>query len=308
MTRKEDVQEVEAEVIDTPTISTDADRWLARAASEAERIASEYRPHEITSGKDYRESKSARAQARKEMAAIDAERKSMTKDIEATIKRFRDGAKEALAPLTDIDASYKREIDAWESHVIDTRRAEMREEYEDGAPDIALPQGDDDAALVPFDRLWDAYAATEKWGNVGTNDERAKARMWEIVRGIAERERRIDAMPYGDADKVSLKAEFFATLDLDSALAHVQDAIAQRERMEALEAERREREAEAERQSAAAADSQGDEPGQGRADREEPRQVLVFEVTVPPSALNQFVNAMRSVEGVHGRKVGVRNV
>ena len=233
-----EVQEVMAEPIEQAIEPMSGlDQLVAGITAEAERLATEYQPREITSEDDFKQSKRERAGARKDIAALRQRYNDAMRAIKDAVAEADARTKAALAPLDAVDAGYKREVDAYEERWKLERRAMLAEEYGDFAPDLV--------PLVPFDRLMARYG-TEKgkqWDARSLSDQQALAAMQQAVERIAADEQTIDGSPYDESDKAQLKADYFTTLDLSGALRRTQEAKEQRERVAQLERERAEREA-----------------------------------------------------------------
>lgn len=218
-----------------------SERWLADARGRVGELAAQYRvPDEITTDRAYKDAKESRASVRKDAAALDAERKAMTRDLDDALKRFRSEVKGMIEPLTDLDEAYKAAIGAYEERWAQQRRLELLEAYEEYAPDL-MP-------LVPLDRL------TEKWGcergrawlNRSTNVVAAQGALRAAIDQVAADERALQGA-VDPEDLEAAKAELFHTLDLGAAMRAAQLRAEQRERVRALEEERRRREEESRR-------------------------------------------------------------
>jgi hypothetical protein len=330
-----DVQNVTPEIIDVPEVISGADKWLAEQRAKVAAIADAYKPHEITSGQDYRESKRARTSARKAIKEVEDARKQQVGAIKDAVRDFESQVRDLLAPLSSVDADYKAALTDWENLVVDSRTQSIQAWYEEEFSDIAN--------VVQFKMLWDRFSADGKWGLYGTNEvairDDVSNRVGEIEQDLAT----LDSAPYADTDKANVKAEYVRTLDMSSALRNADEARKAREALERAAEERRKREEEAaeyERQSRIAeeqearerAEAEERERQQRLAEAEAARQrrietgqeppapaqpkpvvanesvtrTLVFEVTVPENVVGQFVAAMKSIDGVHGKKIGVR--
>lgn len=341
----DDVQEVEATPIeDELSVLPEADRWLSDATTKAASIASEYKPHPIRDGSDYKMSKQARTMARGEIAKLDAERKSMTKTIEDAIRDFRTRANVAMEPLRGIDSEYKQYLDEWDQMLLEQKRSDILEAYEELAPGMV--------DLLTPDRLWDTFAKPRKWVNKGTNVEAAKQDMTKVVEGISNGYQSLDAVQCSsEEERDQLRADYFETLDVGTALRNHRE---REERLDAVRAhEQAQREWEKEqgqsteerrqrndgaRQSHEANASNGHSAENNRigADRqgiaEEKRgeeakcaaserrtdealsagiaehgsePVGVWEVTVPMGKQTRFREAMMAIGGIHGRRLRV---
>lgn len=323
---KRQTVEAEAEPLDPPEVITGADRWLAEQRARVEAIAEEYRPHEIASGQDYRDSKRARASARKEIKAVEDARRAQVGAIKDAVRGFEAEVRDLLAPLTGIDAEYKQALAAWERLVVDSRTQAVEAWY--------MGQGGVVVDAVPFRALWDRYAAEGKWGLYGTNEVAIQEDVTRRVRAIEADLASIDAQPLDEGERMALKQDYLSTLDMGEAMGRAAERRRQREALE--EAERRRAEAErarreraereearereeAERAERARRERAGlgpEPPAAAQAVEEAPEppadwrgqeaRTLVFEVEVPEHRLGEFVSAMRTIDGVHGRKVGER--
>ena len=241
------VEHVEAETIDVPEVISGADRWLAEQRARVEAIAGEYRPHEIETGDDYRDSKRARAQARKEIKAVEDARRAQVGAIKDAVRDFEASVRDLLEPLKDIDGDYKRELAAWESMVIGTRAQMVEAWYDACCGDVAT--------MVPFRALWDRWAAEGKWDRYGTSEMRIRDDVSARVDAIEADLAAIGDMGLDDADAAEVKSEYVRTLDMGAATRAAAEARRRKERIARAEAERQRREreaAEAERRAAEA--------------------------------------------------------
>ena len=259
----EEAREVRAEVIDTPTIMPGVDRWLAKQREKVDGISKEYVPHAITSADDYKSSKRARTSARKEIKAVEDERRAKLGAIKDAVASIEGEVRDLLTPLKDIDSEYKAALDGWERLVVESRTEAVRAWYEDTQGDVA--------SLVPFDTLWARYSEAGKWGLFGTNEVAIQEGVGKAVAGIERDLDTIRRAPYEDADREALMAEYLRTLDLSAALRDAEEARQRRERMAQVEQERREREetarAEEERDRQRREQAERDERERAEADR-----------------------------------------
>lgn len=325
MSKKEQVQDVEAKVIKPPAVLTEADKWLSATTAKADEIAKQYKPHEITTAQEYKDAKQARAFLRKEIAAIEAERKDQTREIENTLARFKSGAKAAIARLLELDESYKGNLDAWDERCIAERKCTLAEEYASYAPDLAEPLEGQTEPLVPFSRLDAMYSADGKWYNRSTSEKAAIADMQKRVEKIAADDHTIDQLDMTDAERTELKAEYFATLDFAQSMSAATRRREARKRAEALEQERIARQAWEQEQAAAypepVAEPEQPEPApepepmpqtavqsvpvvqatpEPVAAPTEVTSVFVLEVEVTPTQKAALISYLKA-QGIHGR-------
>lgn len=251
----DETQHVEAEVIDVPEVISGADRWLAEQMAKVAVIAGEYVPHEITTGDDYRDSKRARSQARKEIKAVEDARRAQVGAIKNAVRDFEASVRDLLVPLKDVDTDYKTALDGWERLVVESRTESIRAWYEETQGDVA--------SLVPFDTLWERYSDAGKWGLYGTNEVAIEQGVEEAVKGIQADLDTIARSPFDDADRKAVMERYLSSLDLSAALRDAEDARQRRERMAVVERER------AEREEMARADEERDRQRREQAERDE---------------------------------------
>lgn len=302
------VQEVTPEVIDVPEVISGADRWLAEQRSKVAEIAKEYVPHEITSADDYRDSKRARAQARKAIKAVEDARRQQVGAIKDAVRDFEAQVRDLLAPLSGVDADYKAALAEWERLTIDSRTQEVAAWYAETQGDVAR--------LVPFETIWQRYAHAEKWDLYGANLVQIEQDVAGIVESIEQDMQTLDSAPYEPEDKANVKTEYLRTLDLSGALRSADEARRRRERMAEVERQRAERMAEAERMAARAAETPESAPiEQDATERPDEPQMPVktptvaaggtvaYVVTVPRERVHDFAEAMRALGWAHGKRM-----
>ena len=317
-TKNNEVIQVEAEVIEPPAVLTDGDKWLAEARSKAATIAAQYQPHDITNEADYKDAKSARAMLRKEIAAIDSDRKSMTSTLENAINRFKAHAAEAIGELTALEAAYKSNITDYEERWESTRRATLQEEYETYATDIALPLDGQQTALVPFELLLKRFGTEGKWLNRSTNERAAVEHLRKCIDRVANDIKNINATEMDDRERVEVKGDYFSTLEFENTMSAMIQRRIQRDKTEQLEREQQERERQwQEQQERIAAEAAARQQEQQQAapqatqtvaeTQEEPQpaptaeEVITFIVDVPAASKTAFINFCKQND-IHGRR------
>ena len=302
------VQEVTPEVIDVPEVISGADRWLAEQRAKVSEIAKEYVPHEITSGDDYRESKRARAQARKAIKAVEDARRQQVGAIKDAVRDFEAQVRDLLTPLSGVDADYKAALAEWERLTIESRTQEVAAWYAETQGDVAQ--------LVPFETIWQRYAHGEKWDLYGANLVQIEQDVAGVVDSIEQDLATLDSAPYEQEDKANVKAEYLRTLDLSGALRSADEARRRRERMAEVERQRAERMAEAERMAARAAETPESAPmAEDATERPDVPQMaektapvaaggtVAYVVTVPRERVHDFAQAMRALGWAHGKRM-----
>ena len=302
------VQEVTPEVIDVPEVISGADRWLAEQRAKVAEIAKEYVPHEITSGDDYRESKRARAQARKAIKAVEDARRQQVGAIKDAVRDFEAQVRDLLTPLSGVDADYKAALAEWERLTIESRTQEVAAWYAETQGDVA--------AMIPFETIWQRYAHAEKWDLYGANLVQVEQDVAGVVESIEQDLATLDSAPYEPEDKANVKTEYLRTLDLSGALRSADEARRRRERMAEVERQRAERMAEAERMAARAAETPESAPiATDATERPATAQMaektptvaaggtVAYVVTVPRERVHDFAQAMRALGWAHGKRM-----
>lgn len=208
------------------------DRMVATITEQAMELAKQYRPHEITDSDDYKQSKKARASARKDIVALKGDYSASMKVIRDAVSDADKRIKAALAPLDAIDAEYKRELAAADERWAAERLASLQELYDEYAPYLV--------PLVPIGAIIERYG-TEKgagWMMRSTNIERAKHALCDAIDRIADGEKIVEAN-VGAEDLEAAKTDYFSSLDHSAAIEHAKARAAQREQVRMLEEERR---------------------------------------------------------------------
>lgn len=279
------VERVEAEVIEPPRALGEFDRWLAEQEATIAAARGDWHAHDIESAEDYRESKRQRASLRRLVKQVEDGRRAMTAALDEALAEVRDRTRAALADLAAEDEAYRAALGAWEGAVVQDRMTELAARYADEYPDLV--------AQVPFAKLSERFAGPGKWCNYGTRTEAAWASVRDASDEVAHEVATLMALDCDEGERVDLMADYFAGLDLSSAVAR---ATARRKRRESVRAAREAAEAYA---AAPAPDAAPD--GQPAPDREP--VAVVYEVTVPARMVSDFVRSVRSVPGTHGRVV-----
>lgn len=330
-----EVIEASAEVIEAPATLGEADRWLAAASGKVEAARAEWTPFAVETAEQYRDSKRCRAALRQEIAAIDSERKGMTRDVERAVKAFKDRAAGILAPLKEADEAFKANQSAYEERVVGDRLADMRSDYEAEWPDLA--------AVLGFDSLEARYGDEGKWRAMSTSRKAAAESLAKACEDVARNLGTI-ANTGDPADAERRQADYLRDLDFAR---HLRDMAERQRREEALRRQREERERWEAEQAAARERAEAERAERERAEREqaermaddarvadqdracdaqaaapaptpaqpasgpenapqavvpEAEEVLLFEVRVPRSKFRQFRDAMVAL-GVHGSLV-----
>lgn len=330
-----EVIEASAEVIEAPATLGEADRWLAAASGKVEAARAEWTPFAVETAEQYRDSKRCRAALRQEIAAIDSERKGMTRDVERAVKAFKDRAAGILAPLKEADEAFKANQSAYEERVVGDRLADMRADYEAEWPDLA--------AVLGFDSLEARYGDGGKWRAMSTSRKAAGESLAKACEDVARNLGTI-ANTGDPADAERRQADYLRDLDFAR---HLRDMAERQRREEALRRQREERERWEAEQAAARERAEAERAERERAEREqaermaedarvaaqdracdaraaapaptpaqpasgpqnapqavepEAEEVLLFEVRVPRSKFRQFRDAMVAL-GVHGSLV-----
>ena len=261
-----DVINANATVIDTDLSAlTEADKWLSAKRSEVAAELARHPDFDVTDTDSYRQAKAERAELNNAAKAIDTERKGMVSAINSAVKRFKASTDSVTEPLAEASSRFDAKCKQWESDVVARRRAMLVEAYEEAAPDIA-------GGLVPFDAIVNRFGLGQlgkKWMLFGTNDEVARNQLMEALSRIAEGERTVDSM-VAEEDRETVKGMYFQTLDMEAAMAKARELSEQRERILALEAERRRREEEYRREQERLEQERLERERQERPEQQEP--------------------------------------
>ena len=228
-----EAQEVEATVIDVPTVQTELDRAVASAEEKAATVRERYMPHEIRDGEDYKQTKRDRAALRREKKEAEDARKGLLGKAKRWIRDRELRFAPAIDAYSAVDNEIKANLEAYEQQEVSTKLGELQSHYAELAPDLV--------PLVPFSLIDSKYGADKKWHNVSTNIQKMKGEIDEIVAEIAQTEKTIDGMGYDENDTKAFKSYYFQSLDFQDAARRAQADKEQRERVEELERERAER-------------------------------------------------------------------
>lgn len=299
----DDVTEVVATTIDPPELLGEAGRWLADARLRVATVAGEYGARPVDRPGEYQQEKRERAALRKEIAAIEDERRGMTRAVKEAIKAFEAGARDVLAPLVAIDGEYKDALDEWDRKCDALRRERLEEAYAEYAPDLV--------PLVPFDRLSEKFSKEGKWYLRSTDEGKALMSLRSCVASVAKGEQTIASLDWlTDEERADLKAEYFSTLDLSQSLRSAQQRAEQRRRVDELEQARAAREAAVaapqpepepqpvtEQPEATAAPA----PAAPTAPEGDGRREYRFILRLNDDELGQFMAALKGL-GLHGRR------
>lgn len=302
--------EATAEVIEPPAELSRADEWLAGARERVSALLAEYGTHPIEDAAGYRDIKQSRTMLRREIDAIDSERRGATRAVEEAVARFRQEANEAMEPLREVERGYKAQLDEWDAGVIDRRREAMAAAYADMAPALA-------GGLCPFELVWERRGRALKWQNRSTAEVRCMDSLAEVVRGIAADEQTIQSLDMTDAERDACRAEYFRTLDLAAAVRRVSDERERLARIREMDEARRAQaaslaepetvplsEAAPEVPAPAPAPQAAPAPSPAEQARTEAREAAtryVFEFECTPAQLDRLMAFLRS-EGIHGRR------
>lgn len=300
----DDVTEVVATTIDPPELLGEAGRWLADARLRVATVAGEYGARPVDRPGEYQQEKRERAALRKEIAAIEDERRGMTRAVKEAIKAFEAGARDVLAPLVAIDGEYKDALDEWDRKCDALRRERLEEAYAEYAPDLV--------PLVPFDRLSEKFSKEGKWYLRSTDEGKALMSLRSCVASVARGEQTIASLDWlTDDERADLKAEYFSTLDLSQSLRNAQQRAERRQMVAELERTRAEREAQPEPQPepqpAPVPQPAPPEPMPGpvsetpAATGGDGRREYRFVLRLNEDELQQFMAALKGL-GLHGRR------
>lgn len=274
---------VDATTIEPLAELSAADIWLADVSDRVNAIKAEFMPcKELENGEEYQQAKRDRAALRKRIGELDGERKDMSRPVEEAVKAFRAAAKGVTEPLDELEAGYRDAIRNYEQAWTERRTALLDQTYADMAPWLR------DA--VPLTTLLSSFGAEGKWTKRTTTDAAAVDGLEKAINKVAEGEKQLDAVEYRNpAERDAARSQYFERLDVGEVLAWLNETRERADRVAELDARRAEQQrAEQQAQPKPKPDTEA---------------VLVYEVTVQADRLQQFVAAMRSIEGVRGHRV-----
>lgn len=274
---------VDATTIEPLAELSAADIWLADVSDRVNAIKAEFMPcKELTSGEEYQQAKRDRAALRKRIGELDVERKDMSRPVEEAVKAFRAAAKGVTEPLDELEVGYRDAIRNYEQAWTERRMALLDQTYQDMSPWLR------DA--VPLTTLLSRYGVEGKWTKRTTTDAAAVEGLERAINKVAEGEKQLDAVEYRNpAERDAARSQYFERLDVGEVLAWLNETRERANRVAELDARRAEQQ-------------QAEQQAQPKT-KTDTEAVLVYEVTVPDARLQQFVAAMRSIEGVHGHRV-----
>jgi hypothetical protein len=228
----DEVQEVEATVIEScpelsagelavPEVVGNIEQVSAYVVAVAER----YQTFDIADEDCYRAAKGYRSDVRKVKVGIEAERKRVDAVYDTPRKEWDERVRKMLAPLTALDEGFKERLDAYDGEARERRTRALQEHYSDMAPAMV--------ELVPYETL-EAHG-NGKWTNRTTTEAQAFADLESVVSGVAADERTIDGLDMSDDERRQAKADYFATLDLGSAIRGLKERREREAAVRALE-------------------------------------------------------------------------
>ena len=141
---------------------------------------------------------------------------------------------ELMGPVEELRDAFKQRRIQIENERKDAKRRAIQDMYEAMAPNIALPAEGNDAALLPFDRVFALFG--DKWLNKGCSLKAIEDELTGIVGRVLIGERRLDEANL--KHPLEAKAIFWETLDAGAAIAHDGKLGELEERQAARDAER----------------------------------------------------------------------
>lgn len=292
--------------IDLGIIADDI-KALCKALSKAQTSARQLEvADDALAAMDYSVAKNFATSLNKDIAEVDSLRKKLKSDFTQPMTDTEAKIKAFMRPVVELQAKYKAQQTLAEDAEKLQKLDELRSYYEELAPFIALPLGDQTQALVPFERIQNPKWTNRTFALTKAQDE-IEARVSEIAGQQALLE--ATALEYRD----EAMAEFWATLSVEAALNRDRQLIDQAARARALQeeqqrlkAERLAQQREQERQSAErlaefeATEVTADEaatPPEAEDEQPGEYQMTVYLAT---TQLRQFTQAMSTL-GIHGR-------
>lgn len=309
---------VQAEVIDKDLAITEQEfaidlgiiaediQALCKALSKAQTSARQLEvTDEALQGMDYSVAKNFATSLNKDIAEVDNLRKKLKSDFTQPMTDTEAKIKSFMRPVVELQAKYKAQQTLAEDIEKAQKLDDLRSYYEELAPFIALPLGDQTRALVPFERI-----ANPKWSNRTFSLTKAQQEIEERVTAIAQQQALLDASVLEYRDEAM--AEFWETLSVESALSRDRQLIDQAARQRAfaeeqqrLKAEREAQQREQERMAAErraefeATEVTAQEAAEPAPVEEDVPHEYQMTVTLTRTQLRQFTQAMATL-GIHG--------
>lgn len=229
--KSEEAVAVEATIIEKDVAKiSDFGFWLGKMQVKASDMASKHEVSEIHSEDEYAAAKKARTEVRRLRDDIDNTRKVKLREVEDALKALKEQVKDVIAPLDELDRGYKAALDAYDEARAYQRGLDLAKAYEDMAPALA--------DMLPYFRLAELADPEGRWLLRTVSDDKARELMEHAASKAVEGYEAIGAMNLAPEDATAVRAEFFRTLDLASAMARATELKAERERIAAFEAER----------------------------------------------------------------------
>ena len=309
---------VQAEVLDNDLAITEQEfaidlgiiaediQALCKALSKAQTSARQLEvTDEALQGMDYSVAKNFATSLNKDIAEVDNLRKKLKSDFTQPMTDTEAKIKAFMRPVVELQAKYKAQQTLAEDIEKAQKLDDLRSYYEELAPFIALPLGDQTRALVPFERI-----ANPKWSNRTFSLTKAQQEIEERVAEIAKQQALLEATALEYRDEAM--AEFWETLSVEAALNRDRQLIDQAARARALQEEQQrlkeEREAQQREQERMAAERRAEfdatevtaqEAAEPAPVEEDVPHEYQMTVTLTRTQLRQFTQAMATL-GIHG--------
>ena len=214
MDRKDEPQQVEAEVIEAEATTLEVTYTEATIASNMDaleahvkRVVADYEgaTYDLTSAQAVKDAKHDRSYLNGLKREIDERRKAVKREYTKPLDAFEKRCKEITAIIDGASDSIKAQLDDAEQARKDAAYAKLQEHYEEFAG-LLVP-------VVPYERLHE-----DKWLNKTFGEVKAFQALEAKVSDVARDWETLKAQQGGMAHYADAEREFFRTLDLGSAL------------------------------------------------------------------------------------------
>lgn len=291
--------------IDLGIIADDI-KALCKALSKAQTSARQLEiADDALQNLDYSVAKNFATSLNKDIAEVDNLRKKLKSDFTQPMTDTEAKIKAFMRPVVELQAKYKAQQTLAEDIEKAQKLDDLRSYYEELAPFIALPLGDQTRALVPFERI-----ANPKWSNRTFSLTKAQQEIEERVTAISQQQALLEATALEYREEAM--AEFWETLSVEAALNRDRQLIDQAARARALQEEQQrlkeEREAQQREQERIAAERRAEfdatevtaqEAAEPAPVEEDVPHEYQMTVTLTRTQLRQFTQAMATL-GIHG--------
>lgn len=214
MAKETELQQVEAEVIETEATTLEVTYTEATIASNMDaleahvkKVVADYEgaTYDLTSAQAIKEAKHDRSYLNGIKKEIDERRKAVKREYNKPLDAFERRCKQITAIIDESTDAIKAQLDEAEQTRKDALYSRLQQHYEEFAGLLA--------PVVPYERLHEPQWLNKTFGEIKAQ-QALEAKVSDVARDWETLKAQQEAMPhYADAER-----EFFRTLDLGAAL------------------------------------------------------------------------------------------